>query len=61
MSVNEQEMEKLQYIWTRAWWTFVILGIISTALGLFSLLNPQASADNSDSTVGCFHWAGWVV
>lgn len=44
MTVNEQDMEKLQYIWTRAWWTFVILGVISLALGIFSLLNPQASA-----------------
>lgn len=52
MSVNEQEMEKLQYIWTRAWWTFVILGAISLALGLFSLLNPQASATIPIQLVG---------
>ncbi len=54
MSVNEQDMEKLQYIWTRAWWTFVILGIISAALGIFSLLNPQTSATIPIRLLGVF-------
>lgn len=54
MSVNEQEMEKLKYIWTRTWWTFVILGIITFALGVFALINPQAAATIPIRLLGLF-------
>ncbi|HFQ92856.1 MAG TPA: hypothetical protein ENK32_02520 [Anaerolineae bacterium] len=54
MSVNEQEMEKLQYIWTRTWWTFVILGIITFALGVFALINPQSAATIPIRLLGVF-------
>ncbi|HIP71792.1 MAG TPA: hypothetical protein EYH05_10410, partial [Anaerolineae bacterium] len=54
MSVNEQEMEKLKYIWTRTWWTFVILGVITFALGVFALINPQAAATIPIRLLGVF-------
>lgn len=54
MSVNEQDMEKLQYIWTRTWWTFVILGILTLGLGVFALVNPQAAATIPIRLLGVF-------
>ncbi len=54
MSVNEQEMKKLQYIWTRTWWTFVILGIITFALGVFALISPQTAAAIPIRLLGVF-------
>ncbi len=54
MTVNDQDMEKLKYIWTRTWWTFVILGIITLALGLFTLVNPQAAATIPIRLLGVF-------
>lgn len=52
--MNEQDRQKLQYIWTRTWWTFVILGIIAAALGIFALVNPQATASLPIQLLGVF-------
>lgn len=51
---NEQEREKVQFLWTRAWWTFVILGLIALALGVFALVNPQATATIPVRLLGAF-------
>lgn len=44
MSVNEQDLQKLESMWSRTWWTLLILGVAAMALGLFSLLFPQFTA-----------------
>ena len=54
MNTNEQEMQKLRYIWSRTWWTFVILGIIAVALGVFTLVNPQGTASVPIQLLGVF-------
>ncbi len=54
MGVNEQEMKKWQYIWTRTWWTFVILGVITFALGVFALISPQTAATIPIRLLGIF-------
>ncbi len=54
MTVNDQDMDKLKYIWTRTWWTFVILGIITLALGVFALINPQSAATIPIRLLGVF-------
>ncbi len=41
MSVNEQDLQKLESMWVRTWWTLLILGVAAMALGLFSVLFPQ--------------------
>jgi len=51
---NEKEMEMLKYMWTRTWWTFVVLGLIALALGIFALLNPQATATMPVQLMGVF-------
>lgn len=54
MNANEQDWQKVQYMWTRAWWTVVILGIIALALGVFTLVNPQGSASLPIQLLGVF-------
>ena len=44
MSVNEQDLQKLESMWARTWWTLLILGIGAIVLGLFSVLFPQFTA-----------------
>lgn len=54
MSNDDIARQKLEYLWTRTWWTFVILGIISVALGIFALVNPQATASLPVQLLGVF-------
>ncbi len=54
MKANDQDWQKLQFMWTRAWWTVVILGIIAAALGIFTLVNPQGSASLPIQLLGVF-------
>lgn len=44
MSISSQEIKELERMWVRLWRTTVILGAIMLALGIFALVNPQATA-----------------
>jgi uncharacterized membrane protein HdeD (DUF308 family) len=44
MGVNEQDLQKLESMWARTWWTLLILGAGAIVLGLFSVLFPQFTA-----------------
>ncbi|NJN55882.1 MAG: hypothetical protein HC804_14730, partial [Anaerolineae bacterium] len=44
MNTTFQEQQAIETMWARLWRVTVLFGLIALALGLFALLNPQASA-----------------
>lgn len=54
MDNQENEMQALQYVWARMWWSFVVLGLIAALLGVFALVNPRATAALPIELLGVF-------